>query len=161
MLHHVLAIAATATAALVSAATCPAVLTASYGSPVVGSGWTAQLITKNLTGPRGIIFDNNGALLVVQQGVGILHMTFSDNGGTCLIVNQTKAVVENSDVGPLITMSSSDQLLTFFGHPSSITPFSSQKMEIPCTPLPQTRSTDGLTTPQQEPLATTRRSSQT
>lgn len=81
-----------------SAGACPTVLTPSYEAPVVGSGWTAQLIATNLTKPRGIIFDKSGALLVVQQGSGIVRLRFTDHGGTCLVVNETKTIVENSDV---------------------------------------------------------------
>lgn len=74
-------------------------LTPSYEAPVVGSGWTAQLIVTDLKKPRSLAFDQNGALLVVQQGSGIVRLTLTDNGGTCLTVNKTSNVVENSDVG--------------------------------------------------------------
>lgn len=77
---------------------CPTVLTPLYEAPVVGSGWTAQLIVNDVMTPRGIIFDQNDALLVVQQGSGIVRVTFNDYGGTCLVVNETTTVVENSDV---------------------------------------------------------------
>lgn len=80
------------------AGACPTILTPPYEAPVIGSGWTAQLIATNLTMPRGIIFDQSGALLVVQQGSGIVRMTFTDYGGTCLVVNETTSVVENPDV---------------------------------------------------------------
>lgn len=82
-----------------AAGACPTVLTPSYEAPVVGSGWTAQLIATDLNKPRSITFDQNGALLVVQQGSGIVRLTLTDNGGTCLAVNKTSTVVENSDVG--------------------------------------------------------------
>lgn len=81
-----------------AAGACPTVLTPSYDAPVVGSGWTAQLIATGLDSPRSITFDQNGALLVVQQGSGIVRLTLTDNGGTCLAVNKTSTVVENSDV---------------------------------------------------------------
>lgn len=81
-----------------AAGTCPTVLRPSYDAPVVGSGWTAQLIATGLDKPRSITFDQNGALLVVQQGSGIVRMTLTDNGGTCLAVNETSTVVEDSDV---------------------------------------------------------------
>lgn len=84
-----------------SNSTCANILSPSYEFPVVGSGWTAQLIATNLTSPRGIVFDSTGALLVVQQGVGILRVTFTDSGGTCLAVNQTSTLVENTDVSRL------------------------------------------------------------
>lgn len=82
-----------------AAGACPTVLTPSYEAPVVGSGWTAQLIATGLTKPRSLTFDQNGALLVVQQGSGIVRITLTDDGGTCLAVNDISTVVENSDVG--------------------------------------------------------------
>lgn len=81
-----------------SNSTCSNILSPSYEAPVVGSGWTAQLIATGLTAPRGIVFDTTGALLVVQQGVGILRVIFNDFGGTCLAVNQTSTLVNNTDV---------------------------------------------------------------
>lgn len=81
-----------------SNSTCSSILSPSYEAPVVGSGWTAQLIATGLTAPRGIVFDTAGALLIVQQGVGILRVIFTDSGGTCLSVNQTSTLVNNTDV---------------------------------------------------------------
>lgn len=91
--------AQTTTSSTTPAATaCPTILTPAYSAPVVGAGWTAQLVAQNLTKPRSILFDGDGALLVVQQGVGILRVRFDDYGATCLVVNATETVVENSDV---------------------------------------------------------------
>lgn len=78
--------------------TCSNVLKPSYSAPVVGTGWIAQLVATGLTKPRSIIWDNNGHLLVVQQGVGIQRLTFRDNGTTCLEVADSSPVIENSDV---------------------------------------------------------------
>lgn len=78
---------------------CPTVLTPSYQAPVVGSGWTAQLIAKGLKMPRGIIFDAKGHLLVVEQGSGIRRLTFDDKGGTCLVQSASDTVVDDKDVG--------------------------------------------------------------
>ncbi|POS80061.1 hypothetical protein DHEL01_v201544 [Diaporthe helianthi] len=93
------------------AGACPTVLTPSYDAPVVGSGWTAQLIATGLSDPRSITFDQNGALLVVQQGSGIVRMTLTDNGGTCLAVNETSTVVENSDLNHAVQLSADGRTL--------------------------------------------------
>lgn len=77
---------------------CPTILQPPYTPPVTGTGWTAQLIAQNLSSPRGIVFDSAGALLVVQEGVGIVRVTFEDYGGTCLVANGATIVVENDDV---------------------------------------------------------------
>jgi len=85
-------------AALAAAQSCPQVLTPSYKSPVVGAGWTAQLIMGGLKSPRGILLDSAGALLVVEQGSGIRRLTFDDHGGTCLTMADNKSLVDDSDV---------------------------------------------------------------
>ncbi|ROV96600.1 hypothetical protein VPNG_08994 [Cytospora leucostoma] len=88
-----------------AAGDCPTNLAPRFGAPVVGSGWTAQLIAANLTKPRGIVFDQRGALLVVQQGSGIVRLTFTDYGGTCLVVNETTTVVDNPDLNHSLELS--------------------------------------------------------
>ncbi|KAK6851229.1 hypothetical protein PG987_000863 [Apiospora arundinis] len=84
---------------------CPTVLTPSYQAPVVGSGWTAQLIAKGLKMPRGIIFDAKGHLLVVEQGSGIRRLTFDDKGGTCLVQSASDTVVDDKDLNHGIAFS--------------------------------------------------------
>ncbi|PSR84328.1 soluble quino protein glucose/sorbosone dehydrogenase [Coniella lustricola] len=90
---------------------CPTVLQPPYTAPVTGTGWTSQLIAQNLSTPRGIAFDSAGALLVVQQGVGIQRLTFEDYGGTCLVVNGSTVVVENSDLNHAIQISPDGETL--------------------------------------------------
>ena len=86
---------------------CATVLTPSYSPPVAASGWKAQLVATGLTRPRGIKFDTNGGLLVVEAGVGLTRLTFTDNGGTCLSIKSNtsviadKAVSFNSNLPPL------------------------------------------------------------
>jgi glucose/arabinose dehydrogenase len=75
---------------------CPTVLTPKSGPPVVASGYSAQLIANGLKSPRGIIFDKSGALLVVQQNVGIVRLAWTDLGGTCINVANQTTVVTNS-----------------------------------------------------------------
>ncbi len=94
------AVSSAQTTAAAAPGSCPTVLRPSYNSPVVGGGWVAQLIVTGLKSPRGILFDQNGALLVVQQGTGIQHVTFKDNGGTCLIVDKSQTLINLSDVSP-------------------------------------------------------------
>lgn len=77
---------------------CSNVLTPSYSAPVVGSGWTAQLVVTGLTKPRGIVWDSNGHLLVVQQGVGLTGISFSENSTTCLGAATSGSIIDNPDV---------------------------------------------------------------
>ncbi|KAH8205225.1 hypothetical protein TruAng_000637 [Truncatella angustata] len=90
---------------------CSNILQPSYSAPVLGSGWIAQLVATGLTKPRSIIWDSNGHLLVVQQGVGIQRLTFNDNGTTCLSVADSSSVIEHSDLNHGITFSNDGNTL--------------------------------------------------
>ncbi|KAI5369238.1 putative soluble quinoprotein glucose/sorbosone dehydrogenase [Septoria linicola] len=94
-----------------SAAQCSSTLTASYAAPSLAPGYRAQIIANGLTNPRGIKFDNQGALLVVQQGVGISAHTIADAGNDCLSVSGMKMVVENEDLNHGIEISGDGRTL--------------------------------------------------
>lgn len=83
-------------ACLAEATQCQTILAPTYTPPSVASGWTAQLIANGLKKPRSIQFDTAGALLVADAGVGIRRITFTDNGGTCLAVNQNQLLVNQT-----------------------------------------------------------------
>ena len=85
---------------------CANVLKPSYSAPVAAKGWKAQLIATGLSKPRGIKFDSNGALLVVEVGVGITYLDLTDNGGTCLFVANNRTLVSNDDLVSLKSFSS-------------------------------------------------------
>jgi hypothetical protein len=70
----------------------------SYSTPIVSNGWQAKLVANRLQSPRGILFDSKGNLLVVQQGVGIVHLAFDDGGSTCLDVSKKTNLITSSSV---------------------------------------------------------------
>ena len=80
------------------ASACATALAPGYSAPVAAKGWKAQLIATNLTKPRSIKFDSNGGLLVLEAGVGLRHLTFDDNGGTCLSVKSSTSVIADEEV---------------------------------------------------------------
>ncbi|KAI4604220.1 hypothetical protein KJ359_000351 [Pestalotiopsis sp. 9143b] len=90
---------------------CSNVLVPSYSAPVVGSGWTAQLAVTNLTKPRGIIFDSNGHLLVVQQGVGVIGITFKNESTECLETAGSGSIINNSGLNHGIALSNDGKTL--------------------------------------------------
>lgn len=63
------------------------------------------LVATGLTKPRSIQFDDNGNLLVVQQGKGIVALDFQDDGGTCLSAKSSTNVVDNAAVSVIKTVS--------------------------------------------------------
>lgn len=95
-------VAALAHILAVSAQDCPGALVPSYAQPVFADGWTGNLIAKGLTRPRGMQLDSKGNLLVVQQGVGIVHLQFTDGGGTCLTVAKQTTIITDNSVSILI-----------------------------------------------------------
>ncbi|KAJ2896323.1 uncharacterized protein MKZ38_005622 [Zalerion maritima] len=81
-------------------ATCSTVLSPSYQSPVVGSGWVAQIIANDLDSPRSIVFDSSGGMLVLEQEKGITRLTFSseDDTSTCLVEESRETVVDDEEL---------------------------------------------------------------
>lgn len=73
-------------------------LSASYPAPSVASGYTARLVANGLQSPRSIKFDSEGRLLVVQQGLGIQALTFTDGGGDCISMSKKEDVVKDENV---------------------------------------------------------------
>ena len=65
-------------------AACSPTLTAGYAAPSVASGYAARLVATGLTSPRGIKFDTDGNLLVVEEGVGITALRFDEGSGSCV-----------------------------------------------------------------------------
>ncbi|KAF7548798.1 hypothetical protein G7Z17_g6839 [Cylindrodendrum hubeiense] len=118
-LSSVLATAFTAalatSALLVSAAddssSCSNDLSVAYDEPVAADGWSYRLVSNDLERPRGIVFDTEGALLVVDSGVGIVHLSLQDDGETCLQVKTKKTLLENTDLNHGIALSQDGRTL--------------------------------------------------
>jgi glucose/arabinose dehydrogenase len=65
-------------------------------SPVAIDGFAWDIIATNLSNARGIIFDSQGRLLVVQRGTGITALTLSND--SCAIITSTSTVLQNSSL---------------------------------------------------------------
>lgn len=61
-------------------------------------GWTVQLVANSFNKPRGIHFDDNGGLLVVDSGAGVVHLSLKDDGDTCVYVDKHTTLVSSKDV---------------------------------------------------------------
>lgn len=75
---------AQSTTAPASAAACSSTITPQHAQPSVASGWSAQVVASGLADPRGIVFDQEGHLLVVEQGRGISSLTLTGDEGVCV-----------------------------------------------------------------------------
>src|SRR5215469_18146152 len=81
---------------------CSVTITASYPTPSVAAGYEARLIANGLTAPRGIIFDKQGHLLVVEQSSGIAGLTLADDGGACLSVVSKQTIIHDTTVSHIL-----------------------------------------------------------
>ena len=70
---------------------------ATYAAPSIAPGYKAQIIAGDLTYPRGLKFDPEGHLLVVDVGKGVLSLTLEEDGD-CISVTQKKTVISNKHV---------------------------------------------------------------
>jgi len=82
--YIVLSVQAQSTTATPSASACASTIAPRYAEPSVASGWRAEVVANNLTTPRGILFDSEGALLVVEQGRGISRVGLNQESGSCV-----------------------------------------------------------------------------
>jgi glucose/arabinose dehydrogenase len=90
---------------------CPSTLTGDYAAPSVASGYAARLIATGLTSPRGIKFDTEGNLLVVEEGVGIAALRLSNDSGSCVTVVSQDTIIPDESLNHGIELSSDGNTL--------------------------------------------------
>ncbi|KAM6527696.1 hypothetical protein FALCPG4_008745 [Fusarium falciforme] len=86
-------------------------LETSYPGPVAADGWAYRLIASDLSRPRGILFDTEDALLVVEQGTGLVHLEFEDQGRACLRMYRQTTLLENEGLTHGIALSEDGRTL--------------------------------------------------
>lgn len=134
-----------------AADSCSNSLKVSYPAPVAADGWSYRLVANGFIKPRGILFDTDGALIVVDSGAGIFHLALTDDGGTCVSVDKQTTLVESEEV----TITSTHPHLVLAANTSSSTmALPSPRMAKPSTPRRLTRSTAGPTRATGRPSAT-------
>ncbi|CAI4219511.1 unnamed protein product [Parascedosporium putredinis] len=82
-----------------------------YDAPVAHGGWEYRIIANDLRRPRGIVVDSQGALLVVDSGVGIKRLVLDDKGGTCFSVKEQETLVGASDLNHGIALDNEKGIL--------------------------------------------------
>ncbi|KAK0385176.1 hypothetical protein NLU13_7654 [Sarocladium strictum] len=76
-----------------------------YQEPVAADGWSYRLIADGFTRPRGLVFDADGHLLVVDSGVGVVRLRLKDDGGTCLSVEHKSTIIEDDELNHGLALS--------------------------------------------------------
>ncbi|KAF8458524.1 hypothetical protein BDZ91DRAFT_666010 [Kalaharituber pfeilii] len=68
---------------------------------VLADGWNTQLVANDLTGPRGMVLDTEGNLLVLDRGIGVVsyEIEAADNVAACLVEKKTVVADENLNHG--------------------------------------------------------------
>lgn len=70
--------------------------------PSIASGYHYQVVATGLARPRGIHFDNDGHLLVVESNSGrIVAFTLEEDDSGCVSASAPKEVTEDADVWPI------------------------------------------------------------
>ncbi|KAK5658032.1 hypothetical protein OQA88_2587 [Cercophora sp. LCS_1] len=103
--------AALLSATTVAAQSCAKVLVPHYNTPVVNSGWQAQLVIGGLTKPRSLEFDASGRLLVVESGKGITRHRVQDNGGTCVSLEESSTLIPQTSLNHGLALSTDGKTL--------------------------------------------------
>jgi glucose/arabinose dehydrogenase len=78
-------------------------------TPAAAAGFEWDIIATNVSTPRGIIFDSQGRLLIVQSGTGILALSLSNN--SCSIITQSTTVIANTSLNHGIEFSTDGKTL--------------------------------------------------
>jgi len=100
-----------AQSSIATASCTPTLTAASHAAPSVAAGYVARLVANNLTAPRGIKFDSQGALLVVEQNSGIVALTLTNTSEDCFSVSSVKTVVNDTTLNHGIEISSDGSTL--------------------------------------------------
>ena len=66
--------------------------------PSVASGYALQVVATGLSRPRGLSFDSQGHLLVVEAGSGILSSHIVNDSGNCTRLQNSTTVIQGSEL---------------------------------------------------------------
>lgn len=95
-----------------SASACASTIAPRNGQPSVAPGYQVNVVASGLTEPRGIIFDSEGNLLVVQQGKGVSRLRLTNDEGPCIRVDgQVEDIIDDDDFNHGIELSADGRTL--------------------------------------------------
>lgn len=91
-------IAFTASAQSIAPSACASTIAPQNAAPSVAPGFRVEVVANNLTRPRSIQFDSEGALLVVEQSQGVRRIRLSGDGSCVRQNGDVQNVTDNTSV---------------------------------------------------------------
>lgn len=95
----------TATAQTISSTTAPACqssIAPQHAAPSVMPGFRVEVVANGLRDPRGILFDVEGGLLVVEQSHGISRLRLTGDGSCVRVEGDVQRVIEDESVSAIV-----------------------------------------------------------
>ncbi|KAF2019529.1 soluble quino protein glucose dehydrogenase [Aaosphaeria arxii CBS 175.79] len=81
-------------------------------APTWGSGFSGRVVMNGLKTPRGLVFDSENNLLVVESGgAGVRYIKLTDNGGNDVCVASSKQLIDEKGLNHGIDLSADGKTL--------------------------------------------------
>jgi glucose/arabinose dehydrogenase len=97
-LKHLIAAWSVAALAQTTESICSSSIAPQHAAPSVAPGFRVQVVANGLRDPRGILFDREGGLLVLEQGHGVSRLRLGGESGCVSVEGEVQRVVENESV---------------------------------------------------------------
>lgn len=104
-----------------TASACQSSIAPQHAAPSVAPGFRVEVVANGLRDPRGILFDSEGGLLVVEQGHGISRLRLTGDGPCVKVEGDVQKVVEDDSVRERIVLASFSSAVVRFKMSPSLT----------------------------------------
>ncbi|KAJ4380843.1 hypothetical protein N0V86_004205 [Didymella sp. IMI 355093] len=104
-------IAFTASAQSTASSACSSTIAPQNAAPSVAPGFRVEVVANNLTRPRSIQFDSEGALLVVEQSQGVRRIRLSGDGSCVRQDGDVQKVTDNTSLNHGLALSEDGRTL--------------------------------------------------
>lgn len=81
-----------------TASACASSIAPQNAAPSVAPGFRVEVVANGLRDPRGIVFDGEGGLLVVEQRHGVSRLRLQGDGPCVRVEGDVQRVVEDDSV---------------------------------------------------------------
>ena len=89
-----------------TAAACQSSIAPQHAAPSVAPGFRVEVVANGLRDPRGVLFDSEGGLLVVEQGHGVSRLRLTGDGACVKVEGDVQQVVDDDSVSEHIVLAS-------------------------------------------------------